>query len=127
MPDDPDGSFSPRQPAHGEWASDGARPTQINLPGNGQVYLLNVAIVFNEGYPCIYEWTRRSSGREAPRIRQWSNGVEVEVVIRAAGPSTPAVRDTLKIEVESGLIHANWRGAERSNWVPIKDRGWLEG
>jgi hypothetical protein len=126
MPDDRDGSFSPRQPACGEWVNDGARPTQINLAGNGQVYLLNVAIVFNEGYPCIYEWTRRSRDAKLHGYGMWSNGVEVEVVIRAEGPSTPCVRGTLKIEVDSGLIHANWQGAERSNWVPIQDRGWPE-
>jgi hypothetical protein len=126
MPDDRDGSFSPRQPARGEWVNDSARPTQVDLPGNGQAYLLNVAIVFNEGYPCICEWTRRSRDARLHGYGMWSNGVEVEVVIRAAGPSMPAVRDTLKIEVESGLIHANWQGTERSNWVPIKDKGWLE-
>lgn len=126
MPDDRDGSFSPRESARGEWVEDGERPTQINLPGNGQIHLLNVALVFNDGYPCIYEWTRRSRDARLHGYGMWSNGVEVDVIVRAAGASIPSVRRTLKIEVISGLIHANWEGAERSNWVPTQDREWEE-
>jgi hypothetical protein len=126
MPGDRDGQFSPRHPARGEWADDGARPTQVNLPGNGQVYLLNVALVFNDGYPCIYEWTRRSRDANLHGYGMWTTGANVEVVIRAAGPSAPCVRRTLKIEVIEGLIHANWDGTGRSNWVPIQDKGWPE-
>jgi hypothetical protein len=56
----------------------------------------------------------------------WSNAVDVEVVVRAAGPSAPSLRDTLKIEVLDGLIHANWQGAARSNWVGIEGKRWPE-
>ena len=126
MPDDRDGSFSPREPAQGEWVTDGAPATRINLPGNGQAHLLNLAVVFSDGYPCIYEWTKRSRDAQLNGYGMWSNGVDVEVVVRAAGPSALSLRDTLKIEVLDGLIHANWQGAPRSNWVGIEGRRWPE-
>lgn len=126
MPDDRQGSWSPREAATGEWVGDGQLATRITMPGNGQPHLLNVALVFNGGYPCIYEWTRRSRDANLHGYGMWSNGVDVDIAVRAAGPSVPSISRTLRIEVIDGLIHANWKGDSRSNWVGISGRGWPE-
>lgn len=126
MPDDRDGSFSPRESAQGEWITDEGPATRIDIPGNGQTHLLNLAVVFNDGYPCIYEWTRRSRDAQLHGYGMWSNGIDVEIVVRAAGASALSIRATLRIEVIDGLIHANWHGADRSNWVGIEGRRWPE-
>ena len=128
MPDDRDGSFSPREPAQGEWVVDGQDVvTRIDLPGNGQVHLLNVAIVFSDGYPCVFEWTRRSREAGLNGYEMWSNGVDVEVSVRGGGPASPSISDTLHIEVLNGMIRADWNGAhadEATNWVAIQGRQW---
>lgn len=126
MPDDWQGSWSPRGAAPGEWVVDGGVTTRTRMPGNGQAHLLNVALVFNRGYPCIYEWTHRSRDAQLHGYGMWSNGVEVNIIVRAAGPSSPGIERILQIEVLSGLIHAHWKGAERDNWVAIQGRGWPE-
>jgi hypothetical protein len=126
MPDEIHRTFAPRDPAVGEWIADGGPVTRIDLPGNGQVHLLNVAVVFNDGYPCIYEWTRRSRDANLHGYGMWSNGVDVDIAVRAAGPSAPSITRRLRIEVINGLIHADWQGEDRSNWVGITGLGWQE-
>jgi len=127
LPDDSQGSVSPAHPLQGEWvADDGSLVTTVDLPGNGQVRYLNVALVMNAGYPCIFGWTRASREAGLSGFEVWSERAEIAVEVLSDG-STEPLRDTLVIERSSGLVKADWTNRhpdEASNWVALRGRGW---
>jgi hypothetical protein len=128
LPDDPEGSFSPRHPVLAEWDSD-ALPTQVDLPGNGQPQLINVAVVTHGPWPFVYEWTRHSRAAELNGYGISSGPAEIRIEVRGSGPgrSAPAIVDTLRIDVRDGILRADWASAgpdEATNWVPHKKQVW---
>jgi hypothetical protein len=122
LPDDTDGSFSPRHPAQGEWADTGE--TEIDLPGNGHPRLLDIVLVRDGPYPHAFEWTKhsRAAGLNGYEIKARPFDVEVEVMGSGPGPTAPHLRDTLRIDCrDNHMIVADWVSAgpdEPTNWVP---------
>jgi hypothetical protein len=123
LPDDPDGQFSPRHPAQGEWFSEHGPEIQVDLPGNGRPRLIDVLMVHDGEYPHAYEWTEhsRAAALHGYAIKTNRVTIEIEVMGSGAGPNSPYLRDTLIIELERGhMIRAAWASApahEATNWV----------
>jgi hypothetical protein len=121
LPNDPEGAFSPRHPALAEWDS-GQSTTSLDIPGNGQPHLFDVALVLNQGHPSVFEWTRHS--REAQLHGYGIAGpgiIAVEVRGSGVGELAPSISDTLHIDTLDGLISAQWESeglGTRKNWVP---------
>ena len=121
LPDDAEGAFSPRHPVLAEWDS-GQPTTSLDIPGNGQPHLFDVALVLDHGHPSVFEWTRHS--REAQLHGYGIAGpgiIEVEVRGSGAGELAPSISDTLHIDTLDGLISAQWESEgldARTNWVP---------
>lgn len=127
MPDDRDGSFSPRHPSQAEWTTDQGPATRIDLPGNGQAHLFDAVLVLDSGYPCIFEWNRESREAKLKGHEVWSDKVEIEVEVKGSG-STPALVDTLEVEVNGNLLRADWKseigGGQGTNLVSQQGRSW---
>ena len=121
MPDDQEGAFSPRHPALAEWDTE-PPATSIDSPGNGQPHLFDVALVLNQGHPCVFEWTRHSRNAQLHGFGIGGPGIiKVEVKGSGSGEQAPAVTDTLRIEAHAQIVKANWDSAgpdEADNWVP---------
>jgi hypothetical protein len=121
MPDDTTGQWSPRDPALAEWDTEPVT-TAIDIPGNGQPQLFDVAFVLDAEHVCVHQWTRHS--REA-KLRGYGIAgrgiIKVEVRGEGLGAKAPFVTDTLHIEALDGLLSAQWESeglAVRSNWAP---------
>lgn len=118
-PDDVQGTYSPRDPVLAEWDTD-PPTTSIDIPGNGQPHLFNVALVLDAVHPCIFQWTRHSREAKLDGYGVAGRGV-IRVEVRAAGPGAPSATDTLHIEAVDGLLSAQWESeglGTRGNWVP---------
>jgi hypothetical protein len=120
-PDDVQGSYSPRDPVLAEWDTDPIT-TRIDIPGNGQPHLVNVALVLDAVHPCIFQWTRHSREAKLHGYAIVGRGV-VRVEVRGAGrgDSAPSITDTLHIEAVEGSLCAQWESeglGTRSNCVP---------
>ncbi|HEX8086557.1 MAG TPA: hypothetical protein VF529_19880 [Solirubrobacteraceae bacterium] len=120
VPDDRDGSFSPREIAQGEWL-DGA-DAEFDLPGNGRPRLLDVVLVLDGAYPQAHEWTQHS---RAARLAGYAISavpfdVAIEVLATDEEGAPIQLSDTLRIEISQGMIRADWLSAgtdEPTNWV----------
>jgi hypothetical protein len=124
LPDDKEGSFSPRHPAIGEWHTD-QPATVIDIPGNGQPHLLDVALHLNAGHPCVFEWTRQSRSENLRGFGVASYPVEVLIEVKGSasnGSPPPSVTETLRIEATGSILRADWlkdfQNNETTNWVP---------
>lgn len=123
LPDDRDGSFSPRHAAQAEWATEHGTEVEITIPGNGRPYLLDVLLVKDGEYPHAFEWTTASRHAALRDYAIKTNRVEVDVEVMGSGPeaTAPYLRDTLIVELEHGhMIRAAWRNAppdQATNWV----------
>ncbi len=121
LPDDVQGAFSPRHPALAEWDTEPST-TSIEIPGNGQPHLFNVALVLNQGHPCVFEWTPHSRDAQLNGFGIAGPGIiKVEVKGSGDGKQAPTASDTLRIEAHTQIVKANWDSAgadEGDNWVP---------
>ena len=122
LPDDRDGSFSPRDPLQGVWTDDSR--TSIRLPGNGQAHRLDVALVIKED---VYAWDRRAAADPqdwnhltALAVKSWPADIEVQVRGSGLVGSPPTLIDTLKIDARQGIVKADWNSAswdEATNFI----------
>lgn len=122
MPEDTQGTWSPRDPALAEWDTEPVA-TIIDIPGNGQPQLFDVAFVLDAEHVCVHQWTRHS--RQAKLHGYGIAGLGlIQVEVRAEsndGGPAPSVTDTLRIEALDGLLSAQWESegrTGRSNWAP---------
>lgn len=125
LPDDRQGSFSPRDPIVGEW--DGSPPQErIEIPGNGQPHLLNVAVVTHGPYPFVYPWSRHTREAHLNGYGVSSSPIDIEITVSSggAGERAQSISDTLQVDVRDGILRADWRSHvdEATNWVAMKIR-----
>jgi hypothetical protein len=121
MPDDTTGQWSPRDPAPAEWDTEPA-VTALDIPGNGQPQLFDVAFVLDAEHVCVHQWTRHSREAKLHGYGIAGRGViRVEVRGEGQGATTPSITDTLHIEALDGLLNAQWESeglGTRRNWAP---------
>jgi hypothetical protein len=121
-PDDTTGWMSPRNPALAEWDTE-LRTTMIDIPGNGQPQLFDVALILEASHICIYQWTRHSREAKLDGYGIAGKGV-IRVDVRAAGDGGGApepLTDTLHIEAIEGSLYVQWESeglGTRKNGVP---------
>ena len=118
LPDDRDGSFSPRDPLQGVWTDD--ERSSIHMPGNGQAHRLDVALVIKTD---VFGWDRRMAADPQDQSRLLNLAVEswpahIKIQVRGSGPTGSAqtssltrlkltlVKDSLKL---TGLVPGGTR------------------
>jgi hypothetical protein len=116
--------FAP-PPTQGEWVGlEGGPQTEIDIPGNGRPYMLDIVVVMDRDYPQAHEWTTRSraAGLSGYAIKATPFKVEIQVMGSATAGDAPRIANTLGIEVtRQHRIRADWtdRSAdEATNWAP---------
>ncbi len=123
--DDTSGIWSPRDPATAEWDTDPIT-TNIDIPGNGQPHLFNVAFVLDAEHVCVHQWTRHSREAALQGYGIAGKGV-IKVEVRAAGQNGVAPEpliDTLHVEALEGQLCAQWESEglrTRTNCAPWQD------
>jgi hypothetical protein len=122
LPDDREGSWSPRHPVLAEWPAEGGR-TMMDIPGNGVPHVFNVAAVFNNGYPFVFVWNAESRAADLLGFGVSAAPVEILVEVQGSGEGdlAPFVSDTLRIDARTGIVRADWSSAgwqEATNFVP---------
>jgi hypothetical protein len=110
-----DSAFMPG-PTQGRWSGEEEPGEVIDLAGNGQRRLLDVAVILDGDYPHAFEWTTQSlyAGLDGYEIKTDRFQVEVEVIGAGDGGDVPRLRDTLEIECRAkSMLKADWLGPSR--------------
>lgn len=109
LPDEPHGSWAPRESIRGEWEGTDDAEVEVDLPGNGMPRYLNVIFIRDRPYPHGFVWTRQSRDAALRGHEIVTDGIPIEIEIAASGPMKPRLLDTLTVTCHAGnMITADW-------------------
>ena len=123
LPDERDARIAPRYPVQAEWSEEGDGVVEVDMPGNGQPHLLNVAVVVAGDYPYVHQWTRASRLGGLKGYAILANLVTVDIEVMASGSAR--LHDRFTIRVDSGILRCDWASRnpnEGTNWMPWDSR-----
>jgi hypothetical protein len=118
LPDEPHGSFAPKESIRGEWDGTDGPVVEVDLPGNGMPRYLDVIFIRDRPYPHGFVWTRQSREAALRGHEIVTDGIPIEIEIAASGPTKPRLFDTLTVTCHAGSrITADWtnRGDQGTN------------
>ncbi len=103
------GGFGPEQ-AQAEWYSEHGPVIEIDLPGNGRNRLRDIAVFLDGDYPNLHEWTDHSRAAQLANYAIKANPVDVEIEVMGVGSAqhAPRIIGTLRIDLRSGMLRADW-------------------
>jgi hypothetical protein len=123
MPDLRDDRIAPKHPVQAEWSDEGDGVVEVDIPGNGRPFLLDVAVVVAGEYPYVHPWTTASRRAGLNGSAILASPVIVDIDVMTSGSTR--LHDRLTIRVDAGMItatSASQNANEGTNWVPWDSR-----